>query len=55
MSVLPKNPVGGRGVFRCMVTGCGDGWSRPALPLSPLYLLITGFQDAADACGGRTS
>lgn len=53
--VLPWNFSRGRGVFKCMVTGCWDWGSGPALPLSSLPELVTGFQDAADACGGRTS
>lgn len=52
--VLPWTFSGGRGVLSCMVTGCRGGGSSPALPLSSLRLLITGLQDAADACGGRT-
>lgn len=37
-------------VIRCMMIGCGDGGSDPALPL-----MIAALHDAADACGGRTS
>lgn len=46
--VLPGRFSRRRGPF-----GCRDGGSGPALPLSPLRLLIALFQDAADAGGGR--
>lgn len=45
--VLPGRFSRCRGPF-----GCQDGGSGPALPLSPLRLLIAVFQDAADAGGG---
>lgn len=48
--VLPWSFNRGGGIFRCVTTGCRDGGSGPALSL-----LVTGFQDAADAGGGRTA